>query len=283
MIYLLVVDEEVRSIPLRGSRLSVDTNYLSPFSSKRRVCQRPIDTLVLVNRQISSEAKEVYYNQKIFTATPTCYEPATHLRMISSVLIRNCSPLGLRLPKNVARRSAVQMLWRTDAHLVKKVELTMDLRSPLPYRPQHPTQAMSCPQYDSNSRVFLFFIRYSLPRYRMLERALHGSLESLKIKVTRERRADTPPIPCGCLRCEGCIAAGRVLKDMVPHLVRGIIIDFSNVEVELLVNGEPAQSWSIVQQSPRIDQSEKDTWKRCEVRWMMTNRPNHQLRRTIIQ
>lgn len=160
MIYLLVVDEEVRSIPLRGSRLSVDTNYLSPFSSKRRVCQRPIDTLVLVNRQISSEAKEVYYNQKIFTATPTCYEPATHLRMISSVLIRNCSPLGLRLSKNVARRSAVQMLWRTDAHLVKEVELTMDLRSPLPYRPQHPTQVclvlnmilthgFSCSSYDT--------------------------------------------------------------------------------------------------------------------------------------
>ena len=94
-----------------------------------------------------------------------------------------------------------------------------------------------------------FRVLAGLPRYFMLAKALHGSLENLNINVTREQKPDVPPIKRSCQKCKGCITAGRVPADVVDHMARGII-DFSKVEAELVVDGEPAQTRSIAQQSP---------------------------------
>ncbi|MCJ1251679.1 hypothetical protein MMC30_008914 [Trapelia coarctata] len=84
MVYLLFVNEKQKSIPLRGSDQTYSTYYQPPSMRKEQIFSRPIEALLLVNRQISSEAQEVYYGQKVFTAKLTCYDSVADMMVISS-------------------------------------------------------------------------------------------------------------------------------------------------------------------------------------------------------
>ena len=242
-VYVLLVDEEPTSLPLQAKRWDPAEAMMMqrPFelnASIMNACFRvTVANLLLVNRQINAEVRHIYYGKKVFPAD------------LISTIQRDCFN-----PNNTVRG-----FWRSDMHLVKNVELNIRL---IPTQTEQPSRRRPRREWiDLRGR----YTRYALSeigrqRYASLEGAFQFSLEDLKIKFSSAQKPIRTPIRCDCERCEACFAVGYTAEYMVAHLARGIM-DMSKVEVELCVEGEPAEKVSLVQSCRTTVHSTRTFWR----------------------